>query len=315
MASLTRRDLLKAAGILGAGALLPFKLLAGTPARKRVLRFVHFSDIHVQPELKAGEGMAKALDHVNKLRDKPQLIITGGDLVMDAFGADYGRTNLQWELFTKTLRDHNGIRVEHCIGNHDVWGWSKREGNPVEAAKAGKKWAEEVLRIPKTYHSFNLAGWHFIILDSIHPGPNDTGYIGQLDNEQFEWLEQDLARSSRKTPVCVVSHIPILSNAVLAGLEAQDGKFSVSSSVLHADCKKLNALFLKHGNVKTCLSGHLHLIDRCDYNGISYFCNGAVCGAWWRGNNQQCQPGYAVMNLFDDGSVEREYHTWGWKAG
>jgi 3',5'-cyclic-AMP phosphodiesterase len=71
---------------------------------------------------------------------------------------------------------------------------------------------------------------------------------------------------------------------------------------------------LKHPNVKLCLSGHTHLVDRLDYTGVSYFCNGAVSGAWWKGAWQGCEPGYALVNLYDDGSFEREYVVYGAKA-
>jgi hypothetical protein len=64
--------------------------------------------------------------------------------------------------------------------------------------------------------------------------------------------------------------------------------------------------------VKAALSGHIHLIDEVDYLGVKYYCNGAVCGAWWEGNNQEFPPAFAVMNFYDDGSTEREivYYDW-----
>jgi len=52
---------------------------------------------------------------------------------------------------------------------------------------------------------------------------------------------------------------------------------------MHVDAAKIKDLFAKHKNVKLCLSGHLHLVDRVDYNGVTYLCDGAVCGGWWKG--------------------------------
>jgi hypothetical protein len=83
---------------------------------------------------------------------------------------------------------------------------------------------------------------------------------------------------------------------------------------MHVDARKLKDMFLEHSNVKACLSGHIHLVDRVDYLGVSYYCNGAVSGAWWDGDYQECAPGYALVDLYDDGSVENVYVTYGWKA-
>ena len=54
--------------------------------------------------------------------------------------------------------------------------------------------------------------------------------------------------------------------------------------------------------------------DRVDFQGVSYLCNGAVCANWWKGRHQECDEGYALLNLFDDGSFEHEYVAFGWKA-
>ena len=138
MSKVTRRSVLTMAGAAAVAAAHPMNVLQ-PPKSKRVLRIAHLTDIHVQPEKKAGEGMAQALKHVHAQKDRPDLILTGGDLIMDAFGADHDRTKIQWDLFAKVLKNENGLPVEHCIGNHDVWGFSKREDKPEYAAKAGKK--------------------------------------------------------------------------------------------------------------------------------------------------------------------------------
>src|SRR5262249_25554403 len=88
----------------------------------------------------------------------------------------------------------------------------------------------------------------------------------------------------------------------------------VSAKRMHVDCRDLDALFQKHRNVKLCLSGHLHLLDRCDYNGVTYICDGAVSGAKWKGRKRQTPEGYGVIDLFADGTFKHEYMTYGWKA-
>ena len=79
---------------------------------------------------------------------------------------------------------------------------------------------------------------------------------------------------------------------------------------MHEDALELKDLFIKYPNVKLAISGHIHLLDRVEYNGISYCCNGAVSGAWWAGNYQETQPGYAIIDLYPDGTFTNTYTTY-----
>jgi len=81
---------------------------------------------------------------------------------------------------------------------------------------------------------------------------------------------------------------------------------------MHIDSPGINELFNAHPNIRVCLSGHLHLYERVLYNGVTYICNGAVCGGWWDGPYKQCSPGYGVIDLYDDGSFENDYVEFGW---
>ena len=77
---------------------------------------------------------------------------------------------------------------------------------------------------------------------------------------------------------------------------------------MHTDSADLVTLFYQYPNVKTALSGHTHLLDRVDYNGVVYLCNGAVSGNWWKSDmHYQTKAGYALIDLYDDGAVERTY--------
>lgn len=326
---MTRREWLIAAGLAAAGGLLP--PLAGaqdaaTPARadglprpksarKRVLRVAHLTDIHVQPERKANEGMAACLKHVQAQHDRPELILTGGDLVMDAFDAEEARTKLQWEIFTKVLKDECGIPVRHTLGNHDIWGWNKKKSRTTgQEAKWGKTWACEMLGLERPYFSYDRAGWHFVHLDSV--APNGEGYCADLGEAQRDWLAKDLADTPDATPVLIISHIPIVTicPAISEKPDPNLKDHKVSGSVMHRDARTLMRLFLKHRNVKVCLSGHLHLNERIEFNGVTYLCNGAVSGAWWKGKNGETDAGYALVDLFDDGTFENTYVEYGWKA-
>jgi 3',5'-cyclic AMP phosphodiesterase CpdA len=179
--------------------------------------------------------------------------------------------------------------------------------------KFGKVWACEVLGLERPYYSFDQAGWRFVVLDSTFRDGN--GYKGRLDDEQFEWLGDLLAKTDAKTPVVVVSHIPILAAcAYFDGENEKSGNWVVPGSWMHIDARRIKDLFKKHPNVKLCLSGHMHLIDLVAYNGVTYFCNGAVSGAWWGGDYHECTYGYAMVDLFNDGTFENRYVPYGWKT-
>lgn len=315
--AITRRDALRVGGLAALGALggagLPAMAAERGGKGGRVLRIAHLTDTHIQPELRAHEGLAACLKHVNALADKPDLIVTGGDHIFDSFASSEARAREQWDLWAKALRDENGIPVESCIGNHDVWGWAKSKSGATGAEPMyGKQWATEALRIPGRYRAITRAGWRIIFLDSVFP--NGEGYIAKLDDEQLEWLKGELAASAGMR-VLVVSHIPIFSVAVLEfGGKEERTENKVPAGLMHVDAGRLHAMFVKHGNVRACLSGHLHLVDRCEYDGVSYLCNGAVSGNWWKGRHRRCDEGYAIVDLYDDGRVEREYVVYGWKA-
>ena len=319
---ITRRDSLISVGATAAGLVTwggqPRSAAASQPgaAPQRVLRVAHLTDIHVQPERRAADGMVACLHHVQELADRPDLIITGGDSVMDSMAADDARTQAQWDIWNTAMKNECAIPVRSCIGNHDVWGWVKsRSRTTGEEPLWGKKRAIEMLHLDDRYYSFSQAGWKFIVLDSVQP-PADggDGYTACLDDAQYDWLMRTLRDTPAEMPVFIVSHIPILSATLLIWRPDEHGNTLVGNSALHTDRLRLKNLFAQHPNVKLCVSGHIHLLDRVDYNGVSYFCNGAVCGDWWKGRHVDCDEGYAILDLYDDGSFAHQYVKYGWRA-
>ncbi len=269
------------------------------------LRIAHLTDIHVQPEKNAAQGFEACLIHCQS--QQPDLILTGGDLVMDTMHQDRARVDAQWALFHDVLNANLSTPIEYCIGNHDVWGWSDRDTLQHEAG-FGKQRVMEELELATPYRSFDQGGWHFVVLDSTHP-VEGNGYTAKLDDEQFEWLADDLARTT--APTLVLSHIPILAAcAYFDGDNEQSGNWHVPGAWMHIDARRLKDLFLGHPQVKVCISGHIHLEDRVEYNGVTYLCNGAVCGGWWKGSYQECPPGYAMMDLNEDGTFAQRYGPW-----
>ena len=321
----TRRGLLSLAGGAAAAAAalsctkLPLaraaEAVAGPdPRRKRALRVAHLTDIHVQPERSAADGLAACLRHVQSLADPPQLVLNGGDTVMDAFAQPAERAKVQADLFRAVMRQECSLPVEHCVGNHDVWGWDKGKSRTTGVEPLwGKAWALDLFGLDRRYRSFDRGGWHFVVLDSVHP--HEKGYTAKLDEEQFDWLAKDLAAVPPATPVCVLSHIPILSvTPYLDGRNEKTGDWVVPGAWMHIDARRLVDLFRKHPSVKLCVSGHEHQYDRCLYNDVWYVCNGAVCGNWWKGSYLGTPAGYGLLDLYADGTFDAQYVAYGWAA-
>ena len=164
------------------------------------------------------------------------------------------------------------------------------------------------LQLSTPYYSFTKNGWKFILLDSVHLDFDNTWYIGKLGDVQLAWLENELKSTPADMPVCVLSHIPILSATLMVDdNDTGTNKWEILGGEMHTDVNKIVSLFYKYPNVKLCLSGHIHLRDKVIYNNVTYVCNGAVSGAWWEGNKRETAPGYGLIDFYADGTFDEHY--------
>ena len=116
-------------------------------------------------------------------------------------------------------------------------------------------------------------------------------------------------------PTLIWSHVPILSvtGPIYDDRRMVENQWQIPGDWMHTDAYKLQALFVEYPNVRLCLSGHMHLRDRCEYNGVTYICDGALCAGWWGGDLAQCDEGYGLVDLYADGSFDYEYLAFGWQ--
>lgn len=323
--STSRRNWLKTTAVLSAGILgarfghaetTQGEAVAPASGSRRSLRVAHISDIHLQPELGATEGFVKCLHHLQSQKDAPSLVLNTGDCIMDSMAAAMPRTQLQWDLWKKVLREDCSLPVEHTIGNHDCWGINKpKSGTTGSEPLWGKNKALEALGLAKPYRSFDRNGWHFIVLDSVEP--YQDGYKARLGGEQMAWLKSDLASVARDVPILVMSHIPIVSPGGLlsSGRENAEHDLEVGGGLMHLDSREIHTLFRKQGNVKLCLSGHLHMIDRAEFDNVAYITSGAVSSGWWKEvHMERFDYGYALVDLFENGSFQYQYVPYGWQT-
>jgi len=317
----SRRDFLRT-GL--AAATIPF--LAGChnddddaaptapPPEPTGFRFVHLTDIHVQPELRADEGFRQCLKEVHALSPRPDFILTGGDLVMDVLAADEARSKTLFDLFLAICRDSD-IPFKHCIGNHDVFGWSRKHTVAADHVLYGKKMVQERMNLEHTTYSFDHKGWHFAIVDDILPStvPNKD-YEGGFSEPDLDWLGKDLVSAGAK-PKLLCTHVPILSSAIFRAFVAKEaGVQNVADRSLI--CRNAGEILkvLKDNAVNLVLTGHLHENETHTYQGTTHVGEGAVCGAWWKGVNNGSPEGFGVIDVKKDGTFEHQYQTYGWKA-
>lgn len=293
-----RRSVLKNIGYLTAGTLAVNAVHAGETENKQknpALTLAHITDVHIRPEEGIPDRYIACLERIKQ--HKIDFVLNGGDSI---HAADYpditlARVNDQWDAWCKCMKQLEGYDVFSCIGNHDPWWAAPKKTDPMY----GKEYVVKQLKMPHRYYSFSRAGWHFIILDGNNPKIS-------LDDEQFHWLEKDMAAVPSGMPTLLMSHFPVFgATPVLVGGN-------------HSDNKKLKDLFYRHRDkVRVVLCGHNHLYDKVLYNGVWYCCNGAMSGFWWDNGDKdsagpgyylETPPGYAILKLYADGQVENTYY-------
>ncbi len=207
---------------------------------------------------------------------KADFVIQGGDHAFDSLAVPKARALSLFDLYEKTEQDL-GMKVHHTIGNHDVVGIFPASGVSPTDPQYGKKIFAD--RFGKPYYSFD----HKDTTSSCwipSASPSDRFYEGRIDEEQKQWLANDLTALPSGTPVIVSVHIPLVTAfysyvPVPAKPEAHHGL-----SVANAD--EVIKLFEGH-NVLGVLQGHTHINERVEWHGVPYITSGAISGNWWKG--------------------------------
>ena len=279
------------------------------------LRLIFFTDTHTQPELSAVTGTAQAFARIKAL--KPDLCIQGGDHAFDIAATPRDRSLMLLDLYQHTEHALDGIPIHHVLGNHDVFGRDPASGILTTDPFYGKKAFEQRFN-GKTYRSFDRAGYHFILLDSIQITPNRE-FDAFIDPDQLTWLQADLAALPQGTPILIACHVPIVSAVQL--YSPPDDKVAQAASFqamthLHnltlGDPFPLLELFRNH-NILAVLQGHTHINEVVTWEGIPFLTSGAVSGNWWRGSRWGTPEGFTVLEL-SGGKAHWHYETYGWQA-
>ena len=307
MKIITRRSFLKGlgGGLAGLACLrLPGCARASSGKTGSSLRLVFFTDVHAHEGENISEPLELAARAVNAA--KPDMVIAGGDLITKGFTSSPKAAAPRWEAY---LRLHNAIKAQvyPVLGNHDLVAAKPKDGS---AATANPR-AEflERMGLERTYYSFDAAGYHFVMLDSVFITPGGRNYEGRISDNQLDWLKKDLASMTPGTPVVATSHIPLLMPeiALLAYGATPPPKNHVVQN------RRTVLQLLARYNFVLLLQGHLHFLDYSTLGKAAVITGGAVCGAWWQGAWMGTPEGFSLITS-DGRGMELEYLGYGWSA-
>lgn len=272
---------------------------------KDEITFVFMTDIHIQPERNAIEAVKKAIQKINEL--KPDFVITGGDLIMDALAVSYERADSLYNLYNETMKLIKAP-VYNTIGNHEIFGWYEKSGVSREHPEFGKKMFQN--RIGKNYQSVTYKNIKIFILDSIEEIPEKGRYYGFISQDQINWLKDELSKTDTSMILIISTHIPLLttfSQIRNGAMAANDRGLVVENS------KEIFDLFKKH-NLRLVLQGHLHIYEDINIqNRIRFITGGAVSARWWTGPNEGLEEGFVLVKIKGD-KISAEYIDYGWEV-
>ncbi len=301
----TRRQFLATAAATSA-ALLEARTLSARPAdAPQNFDFIFFTDAHIQPELDAAHGCDMCFHKISTI--PADFAIMGGDHVFDALAAPLKRANSLFDLYSRTERILQ-MPLHRAIGNHDMFGISAASGASVSSADYGKKLYEDRMG-KKTYTSFDHKGVHFFILDSVQPTP-DRMWESRIDDEQLQWLSEDLKQVGVSTPIIGITHVPMVtafeSYVELVNLDRKYNTMTVSNAP--------QILKIMEGyNVLAVLQGHTHVNELVRLKNTQFITSGAVCGNWWRGERMGVPEGFSVVS-YKEGAISVRYETYGFRS-
>jgi len=236
---LNRRDFLRnatlsvaATGATSANASVPASMQS-SEERYPTIRFGIIADLHHDFTFDAPRRLRAFIDEMNQL--KPDFILDLGDFCCPV------EKN---KIIVDTWNSFPGLK-HHVIGNHEM------------DQRCTREQVVDFWKMPGRYYSFDLNGFHFVVLDGNDPDPRNPGerYPSGIDNKQLQWLSSDLV--STKLPTIVFCHQGFDNTAVR-------NRESVRILLENTHSRE------GHGRVIAVFSGHFHNDYYNLINGIHY---------------------------------------------
>ena len=229
---------------LSAGVLTPIDLaLAGDKGADRTAKagtplFLQISDTHIGFSKEANPDvmgtLIKTIALVNAMPEKPALAIHTGDITHLSKASEF-------DTAAQLLSQLNVTELHTTPGEHDV-----ADASVTEYFERYGKASQN-----RGYYSFDHHGVHFVsLINVLNFKANGLGNLGQ---DQLEWLEKDLHGRSASTPIVVFAHMPLWTIYAPWGWGT-------------ADADQAMSYLARFGSV-TVLNGHIHqIVQRVEGN-------------------------------------------------
>jgi len=202
-------------------------------AATNAFSLVQISDSHIgfskAPNQDVVGTLQQAVAKINALPQAPAFILHTGDLTHLA----------KPEEFDTVAEILKGAKAQlFCVpGEHDF----DADDNKLYLERYGRG------TVGTGWYSFDYAGVHFVGLVNVANSKSGSmAGLGQLGDEQLQWLTKDLAGVSDSRPVVVFAHVPLWTVYEKWGWGTLDAERAL-------------ALLKRFGSV-TILNGHIHQI-------------------------------------------------------
>jgi Icc protein len=269
------------------------------PKTKDSFRVLFVTDMHLSPAI---ERSVRCADHLQQYINSDtaiDLVINGGDAVYDVAKLAYPAGEDQWKLVTSFF---NGLKkpVHHCLVNHDIYEWELNDQTLTDPQKY-KQPAMQHLKMPARYYSFHFAKWKFIVLDSTMY--LTKGYKGELDEEQMQWLQNELLKD-REKHTCIISHIPIITacNTLYLPWARHEVFPKIAERLSHSDASRIFEETEKT-TIPLMLHGHLHMRETIHYKNTTIQTLGAFCADMWKGPFHGFKNSFTLIDFNNNGQA------------
>ena len=203
---------------------------AGAAEQPSGLTFLQISDSHVGFDKPANPNTIGTLEEaINKIKAvpvKPAFVIHTGDITHLSKLSEFDDAD---RIISQARLDVHYVPGEHDVIDPEQKLYRERYGRGARGAG---------------WYSFDANGVHFIGL--VNVVDLKAGGLGNLGNDQLEWLEDDLKGRSASTPIVVFAHIPLWSVYPQWGWGTDDAARALDQ--------------LKRFGSVTVLNGHIHQI-------------------------------------------------------
>jgi 3',5'-cyclic AMP phosphodiesterase CpdA len=192
--------------------------------------FLQISDSHMgfdKPANPNAKGtLDEAIGHIKALPARPAFMIHTGDITHLSKPSEFDDAD---KIISSARLDVHYVPGEHDVIDDERKLYLERYGRGTKGAG---------------WYSFDDNGVHFIGL--VNVVDLKAGGLGNLGDEQLEWLEDDLKGRSSSQPIVVFAHIPLWTVYPNWGWGTQDSEQALG--------------YLKRFGSVTVLNGHIHQV-------------------------------------------------------